>query len=185
MAAILSVSGSPSATSRTARLLRHLDDRLRLQGHQVTSLEVRTLPPGALLGADFRHPAVAAATELFEQADGVVIGTPVYKAAYSGLLKSLLDLLPQYALTGKTVLPLATGGSTAHVLAIDYALRPVLSSMGAAHIVPGWFTLDQDITVGADGTLNVAPGSAEALDQVTDRFSAVLGGRPAEPAVAK
>ncbi|SCD71289.1 FMN reductase [Streptomyces sp. BpilaLS-43] len=45
MAAILSVSGSPSATSRTARLLRHLDDRLRLQGHEVTSLEVRTLPP--------------------------------------------------------------------------------------------------------------------------------------------
>jgi len=136
MASILSVSGSPSPTSRTTRLLRHLDDRLRLQGHDVTPLDVRTLPAQALLGADFGHPAIAAATALFEQADGVVIGTPVYKAAYSGLLKSLLDLLPQYALTGKTVLPLATGGSTAHVLAIDYALRPVLSSMGPSHIVP-------------------------------------------------
>jgi FMN reductase len=177
MATILSVSGSPSATSRTARLLRHLDDRLREQGHDVISLEVRTLPAEALLGADFRHPAVVAATALFEQVDGVVIGTPVYKAAYSGLLKSLLDLLPQYALTGKTVLPLATGGSTAHVLAIDYALRPVLSSMGAAHIVQGWFTLDKDITAGDDGTLTVAPGAAEALAQVTDQFSAALGGR--------
>lgn len=145
MAAVLSVSGSPSPTSRTTRLLRHLDDRLRRQGHEVTPLEVRALPPEALLGADFGHPAIVAAAELFARADGVVIGTPVYKAAYSGLLKSLLDLLPQYALTGKTVLPLATGGSTAHVLAIDYALRPVLSSMGAAHIVPGWFTLDRDI----------------------------------------
>ncbi len=85
-----------------------------------------------------------------------MIGTPVYKAAYAGLLKSLLDLLPQYALTGKTVLPLATGGSTAHVLAIDYALRPVLSSMGASHIVQGWFTVDKDISVGDDGTLTVA-----------------------------
>ncbi|WP_327365751.1 NADPH-dependent FMN reductase [Streptomyces sp. NBC_01217] len=177
MAAILSVSGSPSATSRTARLLRHLDDRLRHQGHDVTPLDVRTLPADALLGADFRHPAVVAATALFEQVDGVVIGTPIYKAAYSGLLKSLLDLLPQYALTGKTVLPLATGGSTAHVLAIDYALRPVLSSMGAAHIVPGWFTLDKDITVGDDGTLTVAPGAAEALVKVTDGFSVALGGR--------
>ncbi|WP_299534276.1 NADPH-dependent FMN reductase [uncultured Streptomyces sp.] len=177
MAAILSVSGSPSATSRTARLVRHLDDRLRDQGHDVTSLEVRTLPPDALLGADFGHPAIVAAAALFEQADGVVIGTPVYKAAYSGLLKTLLDLLPQYALTGKTVLPLATGGSTAHVLAIDYALRPVLSSMGAAHIVPGWFTLDKDLTVGEDGTLRVAPGTAGALEEVTDRFSLALGGR--------
>ncbi|MFD7431545.1 NADPH-dependent FMN reductase [Streptomyces sp. NPDC059814] len=185
MATVLSVSGSPSSTSRTARLLRDLDDRLRDQGHEVTSLEVRTLPADALLGAQFGHPAIVAATELFAQADGVVIGTPVYKAAYSGLLKSLLDLLPQYALTGKTVLPLATGGSLAHVLAIDYALRPVLSSMGAAHIVPGWFTLDKDITVGQDGALTVAPGSAEALAEVTDRFSAALGARTALLATAE
>ncbi|WP_020127270.1 NADPH-dependent FMN reductase [Streptomyces sp. 303MFCol5.2] len=176
MAAVLSVSGSPSPTSRTTRLLRHLDDRLRRQGHEVTPLEVRTLPPEALLGADFAHPAIVAAAELFARADGVVIGTPVYKAAYSGLLKSLLDLLPQYALTGKTVLPLATGGSTAHVLAIDYALRPVLSSMGAAHIVPGWFTLDRDIAADP-GVPLLAPAAAVALEQVTDRFSAVLGGR--------
>jgi FMN reductase len=177
MATILSVSGSPSPTSRTTRLLRHLDDRLRLQGHDVTSLEIRNLPAHALLGADFQHPAIVNATALFAQADGVVIGTPVYKAAYSGLLKTLLDLLPQYALAGKTVLPLATGGSTAHVLAIDYALRPVLSSMGAAHIVPGWFTLDKDITVGPDGTPTIAAAASGALEDVTDRFSAALGGR--------
>ncbi|MEV6177442.1 NADPH-dependent FMN reductase [Streptomyces sp. NPDC052015] len=177
MATVLSVSGSPSATSRTARLLRHLDDRLTSHGHDVIPLDVRTLPAEALLHADFGHPAIAEAAALFERADGVVIGTPVYKAAYSGLLKAFLDLLPQYALTGKTVLPLATGGSTAHVLSIDYALRPVLNSMGPAHITPGWFTLDKDITVGDDGRLTVAPGSAEALAQVTDQFSAALGGR--------
>ncbi|KUN80520.1 NADPH-dependent FMN reductase [Streptomyces bungoensis] len=179
MATVLSVSGSPSATSRTARLLRHLDRRLVDQGHEVVPLDVRTLPAEALLGADFRHPAIVEVAELVGRADGVVIGTPVYKAAYSGLLKALLDLLPQYALAGKTVLPLATGGSTAHVLAIDYALRPVLSSMGAAHIVQGWFTLDKDIAVGADGTLTVAPGPAEALAQVVDQFSQALGGRTA------
>ncbi|RLL65675.1 NADPH-dependent FMN reductase [Streptomyces sp. Z26] len=177
MARVLSVSGSPSATSRTARLLRHLDARLALHGHQVVPLDVRGLPAEALLGADLRHPAIARVVAEFERADGVVVGTPVYKAAYSGLLKSLLDLLPQYALTGRTVLPLATGGTSAHVLAIDYALRPVLSAMGAAHIVPGWFTLDSDLAVGADGALTVAPGAAEALAQVTDQFSAALGGR--------
>ena len=80
MATILSVSGSPSASSRTARLLRHLDDRLAAQGHEVIPLDVRTLPAEALLGADFRHPAIVEATELFERADGIVIGTPVYKA---------------------------------------------------------------------------------------------------------
>ncbi|MEU7344515.1 NADPH-dependent FMN reductase [Streptomyces bacillaris] len=178
MATVLSVSGSPSATSRTARLLLHLDDRLRDQGHDVVSLDVRTLPADALLGADFAHPAIVEATSLFERVDGVVIGTPIYKAAYSGLLKSLLDLLPQYALSGKTVLPLATGGSTAHVLAIGYALRPVLTSMGAAHVVPGWFMLDKDITVRPDGTVALAPAAAAAVGEAVDRFSAVLRERP-------
>ncbi|MFJ3640433.1 NADPH-dependent FMN reductase [Streptomyces sp. NPDC090108] len=175
MTTVLSVSGSPSATSRTARLLRHLDQRLTAQGHEVIPLDVRTVPAEALLGADPRHPAVVAAAGLFARADGIVIATPVYKASYSGVLKALLDLLPQYALTGKTVLPLATGGSTAHVLALDYALRPVLNSMGADHIVQGWFTLDSDIAVREDGSVTVAPSAAEALGQVVDRFSAALG----------
>ncbi|MFF1688176.1 MULTISPECIES: NADPH-dependent FMN reductase [unclassified Streptomyces] len=174
MATVLSISGSPSATSRTARLLRHLDARLEAQGHDVIALDVRTLPAEALLGADFAHPAIVEATELLARADGVVVATPVYKAAYSGLLKALLDLLPQYGLAGKTVLPLATGGTTAHVLALDYALRPVLNSMGADHIVQGWFTLDKDITVAPDGTVSVAPGSAEALGRVVDQFSGAL-----------
>ncbi|MFD5158639.1 NADPH-dependent FMN reductase [Streptomyces hawaiiensis] len=178
MATVLSVSGSPSASSRTSRLLRHLDKRLAAQGHDVIPLDVRTIPAEALLGADFRHPAIVEATEFFARADGVVVGTPVYKASYSGVLKALLDLLPQYALAGKTVLPLATGGSVAHVLAIDYALRPVLNSMGAAHIVQGWFTLDQDIAVLDDGTLTVAPAATEALGQVVDQFSAALGRTP-------
>ncbi|MFG2138371.1 NADPH-dependent FMN reductase [Streptomyces sp. NPDC048650] len=175
MATVLSVSGSPSPTSRTARLLRHLDEELTAQGHQVVPLDVRTLSPQALLGAQFNHPDIVRTAELFDRADGVVIGTPVYKAAYSGLLKSLLDLLPQYALAGKTVLPLATGGSTAHVLAIDYALRPVLSSMGADHIVPGWFVLDRHIDVAQDGSVQVEESTAAALDQVLGTFSAALG----------
>lgn len=42
------------------------------------------------------------------------------------MLKVFLDLLPQFALQGKLVLPMATGGSPNHMLALDYALRPVL-----------------------------------------------------------
>ncbi|MGW3729279.1 NADPH-dependent FMN reductase, partial [Streptomyces sp. NPDC000851] len=38
MATVLSVSGSPSPTSRTARLLRDLDARLTAQGHDVVPL---------------------------------------------------------------------------------------------------------------------------------------------------
>ncbi|KDN84998.1 NADPH-dependent FMN reductase [Kitasatospora cheerisanensis] len=183
MAVILSVSGSPSATSRTTRLLRHVDHRLVRHGHLVEALDVRTLPAEALLGADTGNPAIARAVAQFERADGVVIGTPVYKAAYSGLLKALLDLLPQYALRGKTVLPLATGGSTAHVLAVDYALRPVLNSMGAAHITQGWFVLDRHIGVREDGGTELERETEVLLTPVVDAFAAALRPHPELSAV--
>ncbi|WP_380279120.1 NADPH-dependent FMN reductase [Kitasatospora purpeofusca] len=179
MATILSVSGSPSPTSRTTRLLRLVDARLEERGHRVVPFEVRSLPAQALLSADLSHPELAAALELFAEADGVVIGTPVYKAAYSGLLKALLDVLPQYALRDKAVLPLATGGSTAHVLAVDYALRPVLSSMGADHITQGWFVLDRHITVREDGTTVIERETDVLLRPVVEAFAAALERRAA------
>ncbi|MDQ0752621.1 sialic acid synthase SpsE [Streptomyces africanus] len=54
----------------------------------------------------------------------------------------------------------------------------MLSSMGAAHIVQGWFTLDKDITAHDDGTLTVAPTAIRALTQVLDQFSTALGRAP-------
>lgn len=177
MPTVLSVSGSPSPTSRTRRPLRHLDARLTAQGHEVVPLDVRALPADALLGADPAHPAIAGAADLFERADGVVIGKPLYQAAYSGLLKSLLDLLPQYALSGKAVLPLATGGSPAHVLAVDYALRPVLAAMGADHVLPGRFVVDGHIALDADGAVSLPADTAGELHRVVDAFSAALAAR--------
>jgi NAD(P)H-dependent FMN reductase len=107
---ILLLAGSPSMPSRSTRLLQHVGDKLALLGHRHAQLQVRDLPAQALLHADFTHPDILAAQAQLAQADAIVISTPVYKAAYSGILKAFLDLLPQDGLDGKLVLPLATGG---------------------------------------------------------------------------
>ncbi|MFE9422312.1 NADPH-dependent FMN reductase [Kitasatospora sp. NPDC006697] len=185
MARVLTVSGSPSPTSRTTRLVDHVGAQLAGLGHRVDRLDVRELPAEALLAADTRHPEIARAVERVAAADALVIGTPVYKAAYSGLLKTLLDLLPQYALTGKTVLPLATGGSTAHVLAVDYALRPVLASMGAAHITQGWFVLDRHISVREDGATVIERETDVLLAPVVSAFAEALSRYPVPALVAR
>jgi FMN reductase len=174
MATVLTISASPSATSKSAATRRLVDEQLGALGHTVHALDARELPPAALLGADISHPAIAATLRLFEQAQGVVVVTPVYKASYSGLLKTLLDLLPQSGLAGKVVLPLATGGSTAHVLAIDYALRPVLSSLGPAHVVQGYFLLEQHITREPDGRTVFAEETSAALNRTVHRFAEAL-----------
>jgi len=99
----------------------------------------------------------------------VVIATPIYKAAYSGILKAFLDLMPQFGLTGKVVLPLATGGSPAHVLAIDYALRPVLSSLNPLHIVSGLFLAEKQLERTESG-LVIEAEMSKWLDRIIADF---------------
>jgi FMN reductase len=179
MSTIVVLAGSPSVNSRTAALTEHLARRLREHGHQVRTVRVRDLPAEALLSANASDPRIAEVVDAIAAADGIVVASPVYKAAYSGVLKTLLDLLPQFALADKIVLPVITGGSPAHVLALDYALRPVLSSLGAHHIVQGWFVLDRHIEATEVGDVLLAPESAEPLYGVVDGFSAALHARRA------
>src|SRR2546429_303822 len=124
MAAIVVLSGSPSATSRTAALTEHLAERLELEGHRTALVRVRDLPADALIGADAGHPEIAEVITKIHEADGLVVASPIYKAAYAGVLKAFLDLLPHLAFAGKVVLPLLTRAGQVHSLALDYALRP-------------------------------------------------------------
>jgi FMN reductase len=134
---VLLIAGSPSFPSRSSALLDSVAERLAERGGLVIDrLSIRNLPASALLQADFRHPSVVKATQQVAHARAIVVATPVYKAAYSGVLKVFLDLLPQTALKDKTVLPIAIGGSPHHMLALDYALRPVLQALSARHILP-------------------------------------------------
>ncbi|NUP49048.1 MAG: NADPH-dependent FMN reductase [Catenulispora sp.] len=151
MPIILAVSGSPSATSRTASAAEHALALLGVRGHAVSHVAVRDLPSDDLLSGFRDTPALWTATDAVAQADGVIIATPVYKASYTGLLKAFLDLLPEDAFAGKVVLPLVTGGTIGHLLTIDYALRPVLTALGADHVVQGRFLLDSDIVRGGGG----------------------------------
>lgn len=150
---ILLIGGSPSVVSRTGRLLHHIGTLLEQEGFRVEALQVRDLPAQALLYADFKHPDIIAAQQLVERADAIVFATPVYKAAYSGILKSFIDLLPQFGLRGKVVLPIASGGSPAHTLVLDYALRPVLSSLYPKQILDSIYAVEQQLVWTEEGGL--------------------------------
>lgn len=102
---IVTISGSPAARSRSAHLLHVAENALHAHGIPVRRIDVRELPAAALVHADFGDPDVRAALALVEEAQAVVIATPLYKASYSGLLKTFLDLLPRSALASKPVLP--------------------------------------------------------------------------------
>jgi FMN reductase len=142
---VLLLGGSPSSPSTTWRLLQLLGERLAALGHRTVALQVRQLPAEALLHADPDDAVVREALIQVSEADAIVVGTPVYKASFSGVLKTFLDLLPQDGLAGKLVLPVATGGSQSHMLALDYALRPVLASLGPRHILPSIYATSRQL----------------------------------------
>jgi FMN reductase len=174
MTATLIVTGSPSSSSRTHRLAGVLRDKLTALDVPSSILDLRSLPAEDLLHARFDAPRIVEALARVASASGVVFATPVYKAAYSGLLKTFLDILPQFGLKDKVVLPLATGGTFAHVLSIDYALRPVLSSLDPLHVVSGLFVLDKHIVVQDDGGVVLDGDFAGRFDAVIQGFVTAL-----------
>ncbi|HBD5014662.1 TPA: NADPH-dependent FMN reductase [Escherichia coli] len=132
---VITLAGSPRFPSRSSSLLEYAREKLNGLDVEVYHWNLQNFVPEDLLYARFDSPALKTFTEQLQQADGLIVATPVYKAAYSGALKTLLDLLPERALQGKVVLPLA----------VDYALKPVLSTLKAQEILHGVFADDSQV----------------------------------------
>jgi FMN reductase len=145
MSKVVLIGGSPAHPSRTYAVLEYAQKIFNREQIDYQLVSVRDINAEALLFAQFDHPDIKQIVAAIESADAVVISTPVYKAAYTGVLKALLDLLPQNALSGKVVFPIAVGGTIAHLLSIDYALKPVLSTLGARTILAGVYIVDSQL----------------------------------------
>jgi len=81
-------------------------------------------------------------------AGAVLIGAPVYRASYPGVLKNLLDITPVEALHNKPVGIVAMGGSPHHYLAVDGQLRQVLGWFGALVAPTGVYLTGADFRDG-------------------------------------
>ncbi len=142
---VITLAGSPRFPSRSSALLEYAREKLTSLEVEVCHWNLHNFSPEDLLYARFDSPALKAFSEQLQGADGLIVATPVYKASFSGALKTLLDLLAERALEGKVVLPLATGGTVAHMLAVDYSLKPVLSALKAQEILHGVFADDSQV----------------------------------------
>lgn len=166
MATIVTIAGSPSMPSRSAALMAYAQVYLEKKGHTVTVINVRELNPMELISGQSDGPSVMRSRALVEAAQGVIVATPVYRAAYSGVLKTFLDVLPQNALSGKIVLPVVSGAGLVHMLALDYALKPVLAALGAGTILNGVFLIDNQF--------DYKEGKGFLAQEAEDKFRAVL-----------
>jgi FMN reductase len=140
---VTAISGSPSTTSKSRLLSEHAVARFTAAGASAGIVDLCAMPADGLLGRARPHALVDALLRV-EAADVIVASTPVYRAAYSGLLKLFFDLLPQEALAGKVGLPIVTGASPGHQLAVDHALRPLFASLGALVVANAVYATDSE-----------------------------------------
>lgn len=144
MPKIVAVAGSPSPQSRTSSLVVGIQERIAQRIPAETSLvEVAELLPGLVARSRAEAPSeVARALLSVEQADLLIVGTPVYKGSYTGLFKHFIDLVDYKALNGVPVALLATGGSDRHALVVEHQLRPLFGFFNAHTLPTGVFVSD-------------------------------------------
>lgn len=175
---VVAVNGSPSHPSRS-RALAEAAVAL-LGGGEI--LDLAELDPGALLALR-SDPGVDAARSQLAAADIVVVATPIYRATYTALTKAIFDLLPQDALVGTVVVPIATGYGADHRLALDHGLRPLVASLGGWTTATGVYATKADLA--DDGTPS-APVHQALVAAVAEArtLARALGPGPATPAGA-
>jgi len=144
---LVAVSGGLQRPSRAAALAEHLLDLIADQVPcEQRLIELGQLAP-RLAGAVWRSQlpdTVENDLAAVEQADILVVATPVYRGSYTGLFKHFFDFIHQDALIDKPVLLAATGGSERHALVIDHQLRPLFSFFQARTLPLGVYATDMD-----------------------------------------
>jgi FMN reductase len=173
---IVGVSGSVTRPSRTRALVQVILDRIQARSGVVPKLiELVDSAPHLFtaMTPDKLAGAAKGLIETVEQADLLVIGTPVYRASYTGALKHLFDLVHHEAFLGKPVILTATGGSHLHGLVTEHQLRPLFGFFKTLTLSTTFYAVETDFLdyrVSSQKILDRADRSViEALTQLDRR----------------
>ncbi|WP_198083459.1 NAD(P)H-dependent oxidoreductase [Variovorax sp. E3] len=177
---IVGVAGNWSRPSRTRTLVQAVLESAARRGLASTAL-LDLVDAGPELGHTTERskakPALAAVLQQIQDADALVVGTAVYKGAYTGLFKHLFDLFEMDAFARKPVLLTATGASPAHASVIDYHLRPLFLFFDARVATRGLYGLPHDFE--ASGALGES--FLARLERCVDELAVALAAPAGAP----
>lgn len=150
MKKVVVISGNTQRPSKTRALAEAVSAQIMARCQiRLASYDLVDAGPG--LGAFTREDLPSSATRILEEieiADALVVGSPVYKGSYAGLLKHLFDFLDPLCIAGKPVLLLATGGGERHALMGEHQLRPLFGFFSALTVPTYVYASDADFKGG-------------------------------------
>ena len=108
---VLIINASPHNDGCTSYALKEVENELNKEGIQTETLNIGTKDIRGCIACDYckkNHKCaiddeVNIAAKLFEESDGILIGTPVYYSGMNGTLKSFLDRLFNSSYIKKTM----------------------------------------------------------------------------------
>ena len=137
---------SPSKTeSLIQAILDELSEAISIKVHFIKLSEIGPLLGGAIYRNQLPQ-RVQDDLAAVEAADALIVGTPVYRASFTGLFKHFFDFVEQTALVDVPVLLAASGGSDRHALVLEHQLRPLFSFFQAQTLPIGVYATDRDFT---------------------------------------
>jgi FMN reductase len=181
---IVGISGSPRRSSRTTTVVRSVLEAIEagaasnaqlIERVDAAPLLFRTLTRDGLDA----NPQASSLIRTVEAADVLVVGTPIYRASYTGALKHLFDLVHHEALAGKLVVLVATGGSLSHGLVNEHQLRPLFGFFNALTVPTTIYATEADfvdlriVNPGIDA--RIARAAAEAIQLSPSRNRPAVG----------
>ena len=168
------VVGNPKARSRTLEVGVTFARALLAEG----SYELRVVDLVDHAADIFQWPSaeLAELNAAVADSDILVIGSPTYKATFTGLLKGFLDRYPANGLEGVVAIPFQTGADATHSLGPQHGLVPLLIELGAIVPAGGFYfvtsrmnSLDEEIATVARRYI----GAISRLSSITPSLAAV------------
>jgi FMN reductase len=173
---VVALCGNPRPGSRTLRAAEAAAERIaRLIGAAAPlTIDLADFAPEILCA---EHSNADVALKTLAGSTVAVIATPVYKASYTGLLKSFLDLYGSGGLAGVVAVPLVLSASPAHSFAGEVHLRPLLVELGAVVATPAVALVESQLsdleTVLDSWVTDVGTALKQAVTPSSDRRTPV------------
>lgn len=174
---LLAFCGSTSRPSKTASLVQAVAERISARidtRNTLHDLSGFLKAPLSYDRAGLPHAAARVLDDI-EEADILIVGSPVYKGSYSGLFKHVFDLVGPDRLMNKPVVLCATGGGHRHALMVEHQLRPLFGFFGAVAIPIAIYASDSDFRDGAVADAGVL----QRIDMAVDSLARIV--RPQVP----
>lgn len=146
---VLGISGSVKQPSRTSRVVSDIIAAIEKRADVTAdTIDLAVVAPILFraLRSDQLDEEGRRIVDAVEAADVLVVGSPVYRASYTGALKHLFDLVDFRALQGKRVVLAATGGTPLHGLMLEHQFRPLFGFFGAVTVPTTVYAVEADFT---------------------------------------